>query len=334
MLLNRQRRHASRVCTLPQQHHQQTERKLLIGFKSVFLICLSALLFGCSVEERPQDITLGAPTSSAESVLKAANSGQPAPADQRTAQPALPKAPESPSKPRTDSTVPTPLKAPQYSVVNVVRTKPGCKGSACPKITLKPLSFNGYDRFNAFLETSLVNMAQVDSNQAKTFSNLADLSTDFWRTAESRYEIVLGASVKRATPEIVVIALESYLFSGGAHGMSTMQYINWLPELDRILTLEAMLLPGRLSAFEVALKRAHAKWLETNEFAKADSVAYEKMWPFQFSDNAALLANGIAVTFDPYTLGPYVLGMPTIVIPFSDLKGIVNPALIARLASP
>ncbi|MDO9023934.1 DUF3298 domain-containing protein [Zwartia sp.] len=303
------------------------------GFKTLLFIFVFSLLLGCSADERPQDITLASSTVTSESSVPA-NAVQGSTAPQQTLKPALPKAPSSPSTPKVETAEPPSGKAPQYRIVNVVRTKPDCKGSTCPSITLKRLTFKGYDRFNAFLETSLVNMAQVDTNQSKVFRDLADLSAHFWQTAESRYQIVLGASVKRATPEIVVIALESYIFSGGAHGMSTMQYVNWLPKLDRILTLDAMLLPGQLSAFEAALKRQHAKWLETNEFARTDPAAYEKMWPFQFSDNAALLENGIAVTFDHYTLGPYVLGMPTIVVPFAELNGIVNPNLLARLSSP
>lgn len=301
--------------------------------RSVSAVFALSLLFGCAVNERPQDITLASPSGSPKATTPVSLE-QVNPATEQPLEPALPKAVTSQTVPRVATKEPVQAKAPQYRIVNVVLTKPGCKGGACPSITLKRLSFNGYDRFNAFLESSLVNMAQIDSNQSKVFSDLAELSADFWKTAENRYEIVLGASVKRATPEIVVVALESYLFSGGAHGISTMQYVNWLPKLDRIVTLEAMLLPGQLKAFEAVLRSQHTKWLETNEFAKADKTAYEKMWPFQFSDNAALLENGIAVTFDPYTLGPYVLGMPTIVVPFAELKGIVNNNLISRISTP
>lgn len=301
--------------------------------KALASLFLFAVLLGCTIAERPQDITLAAQAADTSSALASASVSR---------QAKEVKSPERPS-PRA-TTVQTQAsetkkedvssKASQYRVVNIVRTKPDCKGSACPSITLKRLSFDGYDRFNAFLETSLVNMAQVETNQSRVFRNLADLSSYFWKTAENRYEIVLGASVKRATPEIVVIALDSYIFSGGAHGMSTMQYLNWLPKLDRIVTLEEMLMPGQLKAFEAVLRKQHRQWLETNEFAKADRMSYEKMWPFQFSDNAALLDSGIAITYDPYMLGPYALGMPTIVVPFAELKGIVNPTLLAMLKTP
>jgi hypothetical protein len=170
----------------------------------------------------------------------------------------------------------------------------------------------------------------MDTGKVKTFPELA---SEFWKTAEDRYEIVLGAEVRRATPSVVVIELQSYLYSGGAHGMSTMQYVNWLPKMDKILTLNDMVLRGRMKAFEAALKKQYMKWLETNEFAQTDKAAYSKMWPFQFSDNAALMQDGIAVTFEHYVLGPYALGMPTIVVPYSELKGIINSGLLAKIQS-
>ena len=302
-------------------------------FKALASLSLLTILLGCTITERPQDITLAGPATDASSTQTSAFVSRQA-QEVNSPEAPSPRAATVPSKVNETKKDSISSKAPQYRIVNIVRTKPDCKGSDCPSITLKRLSFDGYDRFNAFLETSLVNMAQVETNQAKVFRNLADLSSHFWKTAENRYEIVLGTSVKRATPEIVVIALDSYIFSGGAHGMSTMQYINWLPKLDRIVTLEEMLLPGQLKAFEAVLRKQHRRWLETNEFAKADQASYEKMWPFQFSDNAALLDSGIAITYDPYMLGPYALGMPTIAVPFAELKGIVNPALLARLKTP
>jgi len=279
--------------------------------KTVLLVLLSALATACSVPaERPQDITLDpvvVPTPAIVLPLTGARAS-------------IPSVPSVAAE-----------QAPEYRIVNVVRTRPDCKMEACPSITLKRLSFVGYERFNVFLETSLLNAAPVQSNQSKGFRSLAELAAHFWQTAENRYEIVLGATVNRASANLVVVELQNYIYMGGAHGMSTVQYVNWLPKSDRIVTLENMLMPGRLKAFEAVLKKQHAKWLDQNDYAPADRAEYLKAWPFQFSDNAALMEDGIAVTYDPYMLGPYALGMPTILVPFSELKGIVNTGLISRL---
>lgn len=223
------------------------------------------------------------------------------------------------------------LSVPRYRVVSVVRKKPECQGERCPSFTFKRLTFEGHPRFNIFLEQSLLGVALMDTRALETPLSPSNLAEAFWKTAEDRDEIVLGAQVRRATPSVVVIELQSYLYSGGAHGISTMQYINWSPSLEKILTLNDLVLRGRMKAFEVALKKQYIKWLDSNEFAQTDQADYIKMWPFQFSDNAALMRDGIAVTFEHYVLGPYALGMPTILVPFSELKGIINSRLLAKL---
>ena len=263
---------------------------------------LTAMLSACKVpDQRAADITLGSGAAASSAAV--------------TPPPSL-KVPSG---------------VPKYRVVSVVRSKPECEGDLCPSITFKRLSFEGFERFNGFLERSLLAIALVDTSETKTFRSLSELANAFWKTAEDRYEIVLGAEVKRATPAIVVIELQSYAYTGGAHGMSTAQFINWTPAYDRILTLKDLILPGRMRAFEAVLKKQHAKWLETNEFAQSDKAGYLKMWPFQFSDNAAVMSDGIAVTFGHYVLGPYALGMPTILVPYSELKGIINSDLLSKL---
>ncbi len=215
-------------------------------------------------------------------------------------------------------------------VLTLKRTKPDCKGSECPVLNFKRLTFTGYDRFNAFLEQTLLSLALVETNQEKAFRDLPELELYFFKTAKPRHEIALASSVKYMSDEVVVVQLDSYIFTGGAHGISTTQYLNWLPKTDKLLTLESMLLPGKMPAFEEALKKQHALWLKKNPLAKDDPAAYNKLWPFEPSDNVALLENGLAVTYDPYRLAPYSFGKPTIYIPYRDLKGILRPEVLPK----
>ncbi len=226
---------------------------------------------------------------------------------------------------------PTLKRGPHYRMLSKTLTKPNCSGEACPSITFKRLYFDAHPRFNAFLMQSQLEIALMDVGHGKVFINLGDLAKAFWKTADDRYEIVLSAEVIRDTASIVVTELHSYAYAGGAHGLSTSMYVNWSPTLDKIFTLNDFVLPGRMKAFEEVLKKKHAEWLKDNEFAQANLVAYLETWPFDFSDNAALMPDGIAVTFGYYVLGPYALGMPTILVPYSELKGIINRGLLKSL---
>jgi hypothetical protein len=215
-------------------------------------------------------------------------------------------------------------------IVTFKRTKPGCKGADCPVLNFKRLTFAGHERFNVFLEQTLLSLALVETNRDKAFRDLPELELYFFKTAKPRDEISLASSVKFMSAEVVVVQLDSFIFTGSAQRISTTQYLNWLPKTDKLLTLEAMLLPGKLPAFEEVLKKQHALWLRKNPLAKDDPAAYSKLWPFEPSDNVALLENGAAVTYDPYRLAPYSFGKPTIYIPYRDLRGILRPELLPK----
>lgn len=222
-------------------------------------------------------------------------------------------------------------RGPQYRILSKTLIKPNCLGDACPSITFKRVDFEAHPRFNVFLVRSQLEMALMEVSHGKTFINLGDLAKSFWKTAEDYHEIVLSAEVIRDTAPLVVVELHSYAYTGGIHDISTAMYLNWSPSLDKIFTLNDFVLPGRMKAFEEVLKKKHAQWLKDNEFAQADPAAYLETWPFEFTDNVALLQDGIALTYGHYVLGPYALGMPTIVVPFSELKGIINRGILRRL---
>lgn len=212
--------------------------------------------------------------------------------------------------------------------ITIVRTKPDCSSADCPSIKVKRLSFIGRDRFNNFLDQTMASMAEVDASNNAAFRTLAEFATYFWKISKPGYQVVLEASVRRGDEDLVVVQLDSYIFTGGAHGLSTTQYINWLPQTDKILSLESMLLPKKMPAFEQALKKQHAIWLKSNPQAIENPAAYNKLWPFVPTDNAALLSDGLAVTYDPYSIAPYSFGRPTITIPYSELVGILRPELL------
>ena len=234
----------------------------------------------------------------------------------------------APTRVQSASPVPLGNDTIPWRVIESSLVKPGCTGAECPSLKIRRLAFTGHDRFNKFLDETLVSLAELETKQTAPFKTLAAFQKYFFAVAKPRWEVVLEAGVRRETPALVVVQLDSYVFSGGAHGASTTQYINWLPKVDRLLTLETMILPSAAKKFEEALRRQHAEWLKTNTVAQENPAAYSKAWPFTMSDNVALLAEGLAVTYDPYVLAPYSFGRPTFVIPYSELNGILRPELM------
>ncbi|HYG46101.1 MAG TPA: RsiV family protein, partial [Bordetella sp.] len=81
-------------------------------------------------------------------------------------------------------------------------------------------------------------------------------------------------------------------------------------------------------AFVQALQRAHTAWLAQNEDARRDPAAYNRMWPFQESDNFAFTLEGMVIKYDAYSIAPYSHGEPELLIPYAELQGILRPEFL------
>ena len=68
-------------------------------------------------------------------------------------------------------------------------------------------------------------------------------------------------------------------------------------------------------------KAAHQQWLAQQPDAKSLADG----WPFDKTDVMALMPTGLALKYQPYSIGPYSMGTPEIVIPYERLTGIFKP---------
>jgi len=120
---------------------------------------------------------------------------------------------------------------------------------------------------------------------------------------------------------VVVLDVDNYSYTGGAHGMNVVSALNWDTKLQRVVTLKDWLLPNQEAAFWRQAKAAHQHWLSQQPDAKSLADG----WPFDKTDVMALLPAGLFLKYQPYSIGPYSMGTPEIVIPYERLTGIFKP---------
>ncbi|MCD0502385.1 RsiV family protein [Bordetella petrii] len=206
--------------------------------------------------------------------------------------------------------------------------KPGCEGQ-CPRIEIDSVGFPGIPKLTELIDHVLAYMTGVDPNRPRPYATISEYTQYFWQTAQSRDATVFNASVKAVVGDIVAVELHTgqYL-TGAAHGIPATQYLNWQRGPGRVLALDEALQPEARPAFVEALRRAHAAWLARNEDALRDPQAYNRMWPFQESDNFALTAEGVVVKYDAYSIAPYSHGEPELLIPYGELRGILRPEFL------
>ena len=227
----------------------------------------------------------------------------------------------------TASTTPVIETPPELATkpINMAFKGARCLNKQCGTLTIRSVAFNEFKDFSAFIDLSLASMASLDSDAVPPYRGLESLGIYFGETATPKSDVVLEAKVLRNSPTIVVVALSSYIYNGGANGQSSTQYLNWLPDFNRLVGLQTMLTADGMPKYIAVLAQAHQNWLEKNREAMGDFEQFKKQWPFKPSDNVALLAQGLEISFDPFTIAPKSFGEPKILIPYDQLEGVLRP---------
>lgn len=120
--------------------------------------------------------------------------------------------------------------------------------------------------------------------------------------------------------ELFVIYYHTYL--GGAHGLPHAEYFIFDGETSSPLTLNDLLLPKQKKALTTLVYNQFKAWVAEQGEVLSE---YEKFWSFEMTDNITLNERGLVFMYSPYHIAPYAAGMPELVVPYQQLKGIVKP---------
>ncbi|MGP5120958.1 RsiV family protein [Psychrobacter alimentarius] len=211
----------------------------------------------------------------------------------------------------------------------------------CPKIEVKYLKTNHpwiNDITNARINNLVVNSKPTESAPIKTKSSPAEVqvaindfaNSQFVDMPEDRqwaYELMVTPNYLGHVGDAELFEIESYSYTGGAHGMSYSEYLIFDPSTKKQIKLDDMLVTGKKSRFKTLAYNAYKTWVKTFD---NDVSSYEKNWPFTLSDNVTLTDKGIDILYQPYAIGPYASGMPTLSIPYSQLNGVIKPRFIPK----
>lgn len=201
------------------------------------------------------------------------------------------------------------------------RSKPGCQGE-CPTLEVDTLVFAGNPELTRLVDHALAMMTGVNADQPPPYDSIAGFEEYYWQVAGTRDSVLLASRLRYRSKYLTVIELDSWqYFTGAAHGVGATQFLNWDNTRRGVVPLDAVLAPGGRERFDTALRRAHARWLQNQPDARADPDTWNRLWPFQASDNYAFTDQGIVVKYDTYQLAPYSYGQPELLIPYAELEG-------------
>lgn len=134
------------------------------------------------------------------------------------------------------------------------------------------------------------------------------------------YEITLQSTPVLYKNDLLVIESFSYEYTGGAHGVSAIHYLNLDLANKSIITFEELFLPNAKDQLTELIKEQLKKDLKT------DSLDKEGYWSKSITptNNIRITDTGISFVYNVYEIAPYVMGPTEVTVPFAKLKDLFN----------
>ncbi|MDN5565872.1 MAG: RsiV family protein [Psychrobacter sp.] len=225
----------------------------------------------------------------------------------------------------------------------------------CPNIEVKYLNTN-HDWINTIVNARVNNIvinskpSELPANQAISMQAAKLAIDDFSQSkfkdmpadSSGSYELIVTPEylghIKRGHvkqghakhgqhEDLELFEINSYVFTGGAHGMPFSEYLIFDPNTKTQIMLADMLEQGQEPYFEALAYDAYKEWVKTVD---DDISSYEESWPFMLSDNITLTDKGIDIRYQHYAIGPYAYGMPVLSIAYNKLSGIIKPHFLPK----
>lgn len=180
----------------------------------------------------------------------------------------------------------------------------------------------GVDAANRVIETQV--MQQVDAFRDEYQDLLADNNGDH---VGPPWGLSITGELLYDGPVFWTLDLETYRFTGGAHGGTENQALVIDKATGEPIPVADLFKPGTdwlktlsKASYEALIQREHFEpdddWLERGTAPEAEN--YQVLLP---------LAEGLEVVFGQYQIGPYVIGISRVLLPYSALTAVLNPAL-------
>lgn len=164
-------------------------------------------------------------------------------------------------------------------------------------------------------------MAEQLKPYVKTFSALQQELESLG--ASSQISVSVSPKILNSTEPLATVVLNTSSYLGGAHGASAQTYFNFDLKHQKQVNLDDLLESNQKPQLEKLAYEAFKTWVSSNKLAN-NLEEYEQVWKFKLSNNFYLGKQGLILQYAEYEIGPYVVGLPRLEIPYEQLKTVLK----------
>nr|WP_321246506.1 DUF3298 and DUF4163 domain-containing protein [uncultured Psychroserpens sp.] len=185
-------------------------------------------------------------------------------------------------------------------------------------------------RINQTLENYIIkqiNMSDNDDTNGDLYDAIAKFNYEYksfkndFPDSAQQWEALIDGEVTYRSPEIISIAITSYLDTGGAHGNSSVRFFNFNPQTGEELRVNDLV--SNMQGLSEVIK---AK-LITEIKAEADTNGMEDVFfgkDFQLPETLGYSDEGLIILYNPYEIATYSQGIIEFTIPLEDVSSFLK----------
>jgi len=180
------------------------------------------------------------------------------------------------------------------------------------------------NKINKTLENYIINQMNVSENE-DTNENLQDavanfnneyksFKNDFPESAQ-QWEVFIDGEVTHRSPEIISVAITSYMDTGGAHGNSRVQFFNFNSQTGEELSINDLV--GNMEGLSEVIKKKLITEIKTGP-DNMENLFFGK--DFELPETLGYSDKGLIVLYNPYEIASYAQGIIEFTIPFEEVN--------------
>ncbi|WP_461533837.1 DUF3298 and DUF4163 domain-containing protein [Sinomicrobium sp.] len=218
-----------------------------------------------------------------------------------------------------------------YSTHNITTDTGDCEQDRCAKVKISfPVAASSTDaaqKINTVIEDKIIStfIIDPDSKKEKSIEDAVDnFKSEYLKDREMQpdfafgYEAEIRGEVLYKGKKLHSLAFSSFMYTGGAHGYSSLTYINIDPVSGKTYSNDELFTDK--NGF---LKIAEQKFRELEKIPEDSNINSTGFWfendTYHLPENIGFTKNNIILHYNAYDISSYAEGGKTVEIPIGDI---------------
>jgi len=117
-------------------------------------------------------------------------------------------------------------------------------------------------------------------------------------------------------------------YAGGAHGNTTISFLNYNPKTNQEITLDSLIQTGKMATLTNIAEVIFRKNEKLNATESLEEKYFFDKGKFSLAQNFYVSNKGLVFLYNPYEIKAYAEGYTELIIPFEAIKNIARPNTI------